>query len=116
MLRDTQARLRLKIKFWGVEGGFLPVVVSAALSALLISIAAQRASIPMECLGALPFVGTFCYLLLFVTGRRPHFTRDLVEVFLNGRSISPLPPAYQPKHPGISKRKRGTHHTYKSDT
>jgi hypothetical protein len=103
-LRDTQARLRLRIKFWGVEGGVLPVVISAALSAMLIAIASQSGSIPMTCLGALPFVLTFGYMLLFVTGRRPHFTRDLVCVFLNGRSLSPVPPGKQPLNPAVRNR------------
>jgi hypothetical protein len=103
-LRDTQARLRLRIKFWGVEGGVLPVVISAALSAMLIAIASRSGSIPMTCLGALPFVLTFGYMLLFVTGRRPHFTRDLVCVFLNGRSLSPVPPGKQPLNPAVRNR------------
>lgn len=98
-LRDTHARFRSRIKFWGVEGGVLPVVVSAAISAILISVAAQRGSIPLACLACLPFVLTFGYLLIFVTGRRPHFTRDLVCWFLYGRALSPLPPSKQPVHP-----------------
>jgi hypothetical protein len=98
-LRDTQAKFSRRIKFWGVEGGVLPVVISASVSALLISIAAQSGSIPMACLGALPFVMTFGYLLIFVTGRRPHFTRDLVCLFLYGRALSPVPPSVQPRHP-----------------
>jgi hypothetical protein len=98
-LRDTRANLRARIKFWGVEGGVLPVVISASVSSMLIAIAAQSGSIPLACLGSLPFVLTFGYLLIFVTGRRPHFTRDLVCVCLNGRSLSPVPPAKQPVNP-----------------
>ena len=104
-LRDTRSKLNPRLKFLGVEGGVLPVVISAAVSALLISIAAQSANpIPMVCLGAMPFVLTFGYLLIFVTGRRPHFTRDLVCYFLNGRSISPLPPDKQPQNPAGRRR------------
>jgi len=98
-LRDTQARFSRRIKFWGAEGGVLPVVISAAVSALLISIASQSGSIPLACLGSMPFVLTFGYLLIFVTGRRPHFTRDLACVVLIGRAISPLPPNKQPINP-----------------
>jgi len=99
-LRDTRSKLNPRVKFLGVEGGVLPVVISAAVSALLISIAAQSANpIPMVCLGAMPFVLTFGYLLIFVTGRRPHFTRDTVCVVLLGRAISPLPPNKQPINP-----------------
>jgi len=85
----------------------LPVVISAAASALLISIAAQSGSIPLACLGALPFVATFGYMLIFVTGRRPHFTRDLVCLFLEGRSVGPLVPSKQPRHPGMERIPRG---------
>jgi hypothetical protein len=104
-LRDTRSKLNPRVKFLGVEGGVLPVVISAALSALLISIAAQSANpIPMACLGSMPFVVTFGYLLIFVTGRRPHFVRDLVCLFLYGRSISPLPPRKQPQNPARRER------------
>ena len=98
-LRDTRSKLRSRVKFLGVEGGVLPVVISGAVSAMLIAIGAQSGSIPLACVGSTPFVLTFGYLLIFVTGRRPHFTRDLVCYFLNGRSISPLPPDKQPQNP-----------------
>jgi hypothetical protein len=98
-LRDTRSKLRSKVKFLGVEGGVLPVVISAAVSAMLIAIASQSGSIPLACLGSMPFVLTFGYLLLFVTGRRPHFTRDLVCLYLYGRALSPLPPGKQPQTP-----------------
>ena len=98
-LRDTQARLRSRIKFFGVEGGDIPVIVSASVSALLITLASQRGSVLLGVLGALPCVLTYGYFKVFVTGRRPHFTRDLVCLILNGRSVSPLPPQKQPQHP-----------------
>jgi hypothetical protein len=98
-LRDTRAKLRAKVKFLGCEGGVLQIVISASISAMLIAIASQSGSIPLACLGSLPFVLTFGYLLIFVTGRRPHFTRDLVCLFLYGRALSPLPPAKQPQNP-----------------
>jgi hypothetical protein len=98
-LRDTRAKLISKVKFFGVEGGVLPVIVSASVSAILITIASQSGSLVDACLGALPFVLTFGYMLIFVTGRRPHFARDLVCLFLNGRAISPLPPSKQPRNP-----------------
>jgi hypothetical protein len=98
-LRDTRSKLRSKVKFLGTEGGVLPVVVSASVSAMLIAIASQSGSIPLACLGSMPFVMTFGYLLIFVTGRRPHFTRDLACVVLIGRAISPLPPNKQPINP-----------------
>ena len=49
-----------------VEGGVLPVVISGAVSAMLIAIASQSGSIPLACLGSMPFVVTFGYLLIFV--------------------------------------------------
>jgi hypothetical protein len=105
-LRDTRSKLRSKVKFLGVEGGVLPVVVSASVSAMLIAIASQSGSIPLACLGSMPFVMTFGYLLIFVTGRRPHFTRDLVRLYLYGRALSPLPPGKQPQNP--ARRVRAT--------
>jgi hypothetical protein len=102
-LRDTRSKLRPRVKFLGVEGGVFPVVISAAISAMLIAIASQSGSIPLACLGAMPFLATFTYLLIFVTGRRPHFTRDLVCLWLYGRAISPLPPAKQPQNPARRK-------------
>jgi hypothetical protein len=98
-LRDTQARLRGKVKFLGVEGGVMPVVISAGVSAILITVASQSGSILDACLGALPFVLTFGYMLIFVTGRRPYFARDLVCRVLMGRCLSPLPPQKQPQNP-----------------
>ena len=74
------------MKFFGVEGGVLPVIVSASVSAILITIASQSGSLVDACLGALPFVMTFGYMLIFVTGRRPHFARDLVCLCLYGRA------------------------------
>jgi hypothetical protein len=105
-LRDTRAKFRSKVKFFGVEGGVLPVVISGAVSAMLIAIASQSGSIPLACLGSMPFVLTFGYLLIFVTGRRPHFTRDLVCLYLYGRALSPLPPGKQPQNP--ARRVRAT--------
>jgi len=98
-LRDTRSKLLSRVKFLGVEGGVLPVVISGAVSAMLIAIASQSGRILLACLGSMPFVATFGYLLIFVTGRRPHFTRDLVCLFLYGRAVSPLPPDKQPRNP-----------------
>jgi len=105
-LRDTRAKFSSKVKFFGVEDGVLPVVISGAVSAMLIAIASQSGSIPLACLGSMPFVLTFGYLLIFVTGRRPHFTRDLVCLHLYGRALSPLPPGKQPQNP--ARRVRAT--------
>jgi len=105
-LRDTRSKLTSRVKFLGVEGGVLPVIVPGAVSSMLIAIAAQSGSIPMACLGAMPFVLTFGYLLIFVTGRRPHFTRDVVCRFLYGRALSPRPPGLQPVNP--ARRVRAT--------
>jgi len=105
-LRDTRAKLRAKVKFLGCEGGVLPIVISASISAMLIAIASQSGSIPLACLGSVPFVLTFGYLLIFVTGRRPHFTRDTVCVVLLGRAVSPLPPNKQPINPARKGKKQ----------
>ena len=105
-LRDTRSKLLSRVKFLGVDGGVLPVVISGAVSAMLIATASQSGSIPLACLGATPFVVTFGYLLIFVTGRRPHFMRDVVCLFLYGQAISPLPPGKQPQNP--ARRGRAT--------
>jgi hypothetical protein len=98
-MRDTRSKLKARIKFFGVEGGIYPVIISAALSAMLLSVAAQSGSIALSLLATTPFVLTFLYLLIFVTGRRPHFTRDLVCLVLNGKAVGPRPPPLQPLHP-----------------
>src|SRR5215831_18099809 len=54
-LRDTRSKLTSRVKFLGVEGGVLPVIVAGTVSSMLIAIAAQSGSIPMACLGAMPF-------------------------------------------------------------
>ena len=82
------------------------MVISAAVSAILLSVASTRASIPLACLALLPFVCVFGYLLIFVTGRRPHFTRDLVCAWLNGRSFSPAPPGLKPVNPAKERLRR----------
>jgi hypothetical protein len=105
-LRDTKAKFRLRVKFLGVEGGVLPVVISASVSAVLVAVASNRGSVLLGCLGMLPFVCVFGYLLIFVTGRRPHFTRDLCALWLNGRSISPVPPGLQPVNPAKERLQR----------
>jgi hypothetical protein len=97
--RQVSRRSR-SIKFF--RWRLLPVSVSAALSALLLTVASPTVA-------ALPLVLTFGFLLIFVIGRRPHFARDFVFQFVNGRSVSKLPPAEQPRHPTLPRSRRGIH-------
>ena len=101
--RDTRARFRKKVKFLGVEGGLKPLIGSGAVSLALINLVefSPAAGNPVAITFAvLPFLLTFAYLALLVSGRRPHFARDLLYSVLNGQAASPLPPAHRIKHPG----------------
>jgi len=107
--RETKARFRKKVKFWGVEGGVLPVAVSAVVSAVMLLLAFQRPEwdpVSKTLLSASPFVLTYAYLRAFKTGRRPYFDRDLYFYFINGRGVSPAPPNRQPIHPVLGRKAR----------
>jgi hypothetical protein len=107
--RDTQARFRRRVRFLGVEGGLKPLIGSGVVSLALLNLVefSPYAGQPWAvALAAAPFVLAFAYLALFVSGRRPHFSRDLIYAVLNGRSASPLPPAERVRHPGKPRLER----------
>ena len=104
--RDTHARFRKKVKFLGVEGGLKPLIGSGTLSLVLINaveFSPASGNPAAITLAVLPFLATFAYLALLVSGRRPHFARDLLYSALNGHAASPLPPAGRMLHPAKPK-------------
>lgn len=99
-LRDTHARSTTRVRFLGVEGGVLPVLSAAGGSLALLLLANLLKSLSLYVLAPFPFLLTYGYLLLFVTGRRPHFARDVARAFVLGKAVSPMIPKFQPRHPG----------------
>jgi hypothetical protein len=79
----------------------LPVLGAAGGSLILLLLANALKSAALYVLAPFPFVLTYSYLLLFVTGRRPHFARDVARGFVLGRAVSPLTPKLQPRHPRL---------------
>jgi hypothetical protein len=108
-MRATNARFRKKVRFWGVEGGVWPLAGSAAASGLLSLWFSHCGNTLGAWLSTLPFVLTFTYHAVFVTGRRPHFRRDLCGLALRGRALSPAPRGAQPAHPSLQRLPRGVH-------
>jgi hypothetical protein len=100
-LRDTHARSTTRTQFLGVEGGVLPVLGAAGGSLVLLLLANALMSIALYVVAPFPFVLTYGYLLVFVTGRRPHFARDVARALVLGRAVSPLTPKLQPRHPRL---------------
>jgi hypothetical protein len=100
-LRDTHARSTTRVRFLGVEGGVLPVLSAAGGSLALLLLANLLKSLALYVLAPFPFLLTYGYLLLFVTGRRPHFARDVARTLVLGKAVSPMMPKYQPIHPGL---------------
>jgi hypothetical protein len=107
-LRDTKARFRRRVKFLGVEGGVLPLVISGGLSVFLVSAASLNGGgFPLMAVGALPFCLVYAYLALFVTGQRPHWSADQLRLILHGRAVPTRRPADFPQHPALTKSPRG---------
>jgi hypothetical protein len=100
-LRDTHARSTTRTKFLGVEGGVLPILSAAGGSLVLLLLANALKSAALYVLAPFPFVLTYGYLLVFVTGRRPHFARDVARALVLGKAVSPLTPKLQPRHPRL---------------
>ena len=103
-LRDTQAKLRRRIKFLGVENGTLPLIISGGLSVCFLTAASGTNNPLLIALALVPFGGTFVYMLVFYSGRHPHFARDLVSVVLDGKAVSPRTREDQPVSPFYGKR------------
>lgn len=91
-LTDTNAADDSAGSVWGLDGNlFIPVVASAALSIglLLVLFGAFHVHwLISALLGALPFVGTMSYVLLFKQGKPPGYDRDLFEFWITGQGFS----------------------------
>ena len=98
-LRDTQAKLRRRIKFLGVENGTLPLIISGGVSVCFLTSASGTNNPWLIGLALVPFGGTLVYMLVFYSGRRPHFARDIVAVVLEGKAVSPRTKQDQPVNP-----------------
>jgi hypothetical protein len=107
ILRPTNARFRKRVAFWGIEGGVLPLVISVTVSAILGVLASSPFRWWAMAIAVSPFVLTFGYMRLFLTNRQPHFAGDLLNLWCNGRSVSPSPSSRQPQHPIVKKLARG---------
>ena len=105
-LRDTQARFRKRVRFWGLDAPVFVLVGSAALSGLLALNATRTGNVVGTWFSVVPFGLTFTYYAVFVTGHRPHFREDLFGLLLRGRALSPAPRTAQPKHPCLPRLKR----------
>ena len=91
-LSDTNAADDSAGSAFGLDGNlFMPVVASAALSIGVILILFGFfhlywwLSFP---LGAVPFVLTLAYVLLFKQGKPPGYDRDLFELWITGSGFS----------------------------
>jgi hypothetical protein len=100
MLRETKAKWKKRVPFLGVEGGVLPLIIAGLITLLCTFGASRQRAILPYVVGLAPVVCTWTYMLIFLTGRRPHFTRDtLFMLFPNAKAQSPNKPQYQPIHP-----------------
>ena len=105
--RPTHARLRRRVAFYGVEGPVVPLAGSGVLSAAAFSFAAQTGDWFLIACSLAPALGVWGYYGLLVTGRRPHYGRDVLGAWLNGRALSPTPTDRFPAHPCRPPRPRG---------
>jgi hypothetical protein len=112
LTRPTHARLRRRVRFYGVEGPVVPLATSGVFSAAAFGFAAQTEDWFLIACSLLPALGVWGYYALFVTGRRPHFGRDVLGAWLNGRSMPATPTERFPAHPCRPPRPRGGRATF----
>ena len=102
MYRETRARFRRSVRFWGIEGGVVPLTASGLLSLFLLVSVTQHEEwniLVKVALSVSPFVLTYGYMWVFRNNRRPYMDRDLFYSVIYGRSVSPEPASRQPIHP-----------------
>lgn len=107
MLRDTKARHRKRVPIWGIEGSLLIPMVAFCFSAVLCAaVVVQKGFDVMNIIIAWsPFIAVYGYMFIFITGRRPHFARDLLmSLGPHTRSVTKAAPFLQPKHPTLKRR------------
>jgi hypothetical protein len=106
MYRETKARFRRSVRFWGIEGGVIPLTASGLVSLFLLVTLSQDANGDAVLNGLLtvsPFALTYGYMWVFRSNRRPYMDRDLFYAFIYGRSVSPEPSSRQPVHPVLGR-------------
>ena len=91
-LTDTNAADDSAGSVWGLDGNlFIPVVASAAgsIGIVLVLFSAFHANWLLSAVvGALPFVLTLSYVLLFKQGKPPGYDIDLFELWIEGNGFS----------------------------
>jgi hypothetical protein len=107
LTRPTHARLRRRVRFYGVEGPVVWLASSGVFSAAAFSFAAQTGDWFLIGGSLLPALIVWGYYGIFVTGRRPHYGRDVLGAWLNGRSVPATPTDRFPAHPSRPPRPRG---------
>lgn len=91
---DTNAADDSGGSVWGLDGNlFMPVVASAALSIGVVLVLFGMFHVHWLVsfvIGAVPFVGTLTYVLLFKQGKPPGYDRDLFDLWTTGRGFAPV--------------------------
>lgn len=89
---DTNAADDSGGSVWGLEGNlFIPVLIALVLSIgllLLLMGAYHWPWLISIVIGAVPFLGTLGYILLFKQGKPPGYDKDLFELYTNGNGFS----------------------------
>jgi hypothetical protein len=108
MTRETQARFKRSVAFFGVEGSVPVLVISALASVACMIPASGQHNVFLLAVAASPVTLTYAYMRFMITGRRPHFARDGAIMRLpGGKAVSPRTPASQPLHPALPRAPRG---------
>ncbi len=91
-LTDTNAADDSAGSVWGLDGNlFMPVIASAVLSIGVLMVLFGLFQVVWWlsfALGAVPFVLTLSYVLLFKQGKPPGYDRDLFELWILGPGFS----------------------------
>ncbi len=106
---DTNAADDSAGSVWGLDGNlFLPVVASATTSVGLLLALFSFLHVDWflsALIGAIPFIGTLSYVLLFKQGKPLGYDLDLFELWIVGPGFSFNPQHQQPFRPmeGVAK-------------
>ena len=88
-------------KIWGIEGLNILFILAGLITSIGLALLLYRIPCVSPLLGfligAVPFVGTVCYVFGFRQGKPKAYDRDLFETLSSGNGWQPLP--IQPRHP-----------------